>query len=300
MRKKTLLYFTFSLVSILSYGQEIFTTTNVEDLVAIEYEYFPDASGFKMKNKSIAIDFTSLLKKPTFGFGLNYTNNSIDFKGPDLQSAFRSFREIHTIQMYMNYNKALANNWKVSLEIAPYLSSTFNKKVTSEDFLLSSAAHFIKNWQKDGKESYLKIGAGYGALFGAPNFYPLVTYSNQVSEKFRYQIGIPVTGAYYTINKQSSIDFTAQPESIYANNAAPLFLEDTTAVYDSKLEFQAIKLALGYQLRFDKNWTTSFNVGYLTNSTLTINNNSNNEIYNFDSSESLSVSVGLSFNINKK
>ena len=300
MSTKTIYYIAFSLVSITMYGQNMFITTGAEDLVALDYNIYTSLNDVQFEKKSITVDFTSLLKKPTFGFGVHYTNTSSDFEDYDMYNHFNSFEELHSLEIYAKYKKALANNWDLDITLAPYLSSTFNEKITSEDFVFSYAANFIKTWHKDnGLESYLKLGAGYGSLFGKPNFYPLISYSNNVNEKFRYEIGFPITGAYYAVNEQSIISLTGKPESIYANNASGFSMENDAVFYNSKYEFTALNVALGYNFQFDSNWSTYFNVGYLTASELSITKN-DNVIYDFDSDDSLSLNIGISLNINNK
>ncbi|MDO6596626.1 hypothetical protein Q4512_06845 [Oceanihabitans sp. 2_MG-2023] len=299
MSKRAIHYITFSLFSLVSFGQEVLTTTNPEDLINVDYEIYPNVNDVQIKNKTVAINFASLLDTSKFNFGLNYTYNTIDFNDHDTHNDFNAFEELHTIQAFAQYKKALINTWDAEFTIAPYIYSTLNKKITKEDFVLSYKANFIKTWDKNGLKSYLKLGAGYGSLFGKPNFYPIISYTSTINEKFKYEIGIPVTGAYYKINNHNTLQITAKPESIYANNASNFMLDTNEMISDSKLEFKAIKLALGYSYRLDKNWTTKCNVGYLTNSELTIKEN-DNKIYDFDSTESLSINVGLSFNLNKK
>ncbi|EPR73528.1 hypothetical protein ADIWIN_1558 [Winogradskyella psychrotolerans RS-3] len=282
-----------------SYGQKMFTTTDAGDVMALEYSSYFNLNEVQLDTKSVTIDFTSVLDKPTIGFGMSYTNNSLDFDAYDRYHDYSAFEELHSIELFARYKKALRNNWDVNFTIAPYLSSTFNEEISSDDFILSYAANFTKTWDKDGLKSSLKIGAGYGSLFGKPNFYPLISYSKNVNEKLRYEIGIPVTGVFYKLNEQSSFDFKAQPESIYANNTSGFSLANEAVIYNSELEFKALKLGLGYQFRFDDNWSTNFNMGYLLGSELTVSE-SDNTIYDFDSKESLSLNIGISFNINKK
>lgn len=299
MRKQTIHYLAFSLVSIMSYGQEIFTTTDIKDFVALDYKIIPNSKDIQLEDKTVTVAFSSLLDKSAIGFGLNYTHNSIDFKDHSLYNDFSAFEELHTVQLYADYKQPLKQNWDLNVAFTPYISSTLNENISSNDLVLSYAVNFVKNWEKNGLKSYLKLGAGYGALFGAPNFYPLVSYSSQVNEKFRYEIGIPVSGAYYNFNDKSRMHIKAEPESIYANNASAFFLNNKDVLYNSKLEFKAVKLSLGYSFHLDSNWATYFNVGYLTNSELSVNNN-DNKIYDFGSDEALTLNVGLRFNLNKK
>ncbi|WP_179334536.1 hypothetical protein [Winogradskyella costae] len=299
MRKKTLHYLTFSLVSMMSYGQKMFTTTDAGDVMVLEYNSYSDLNAVQLDAKSMIIDFTTVLDKPTVGFGMSYTNHSLDFDEYDWSHDYSAFEELHTVELFARYNKALRNNWNVNITVAPYLSSTFNESVSTDDFILSYATSFTKTWDNDGLKSTLKLGAGYGSLFGKPNFYPLISYSNNVNEKLRYEIGIPLTGVFFKLNEQSSFDLRAEPESIYANNASSFSLVNNTVVYNSELEFKALKLGVGYQFRFDDNWSTHFNMGYLLASELTLSEN-DHTIYDFDSKESLSLNIGISFNINKK
>lgn len=299
MNNKTIHYLAFSLVSMVSYGQKMFTSTTAEDLIALDYEIYPSLNQIQFENKSVAIDFTSLLDTSNIGFGVSYTNHSFDFEDYTMYNNFNSFEELHSVEVFAKYKMALANNWDLGVTLAPYLSSTFNNKITNEDFVLSYSANFIKSWDNEGLKSYLKLGVGYGSLYGKPSFYPLVSYTKNVNEKLRYEIGFPRSGVFFNINAQSSIDFTVAPESIYVNNSSGFSLENTAVNYNSKLEFKALKASLGYTFQFDNYWSSYFNVGYLAASELTIENN-DNKIYDFGSNESLSLNLGISFNINKK
>ncbi|QNK78691.1 hypothetical protein H7F37_06350 [Winogradskyella sp. PAMC22761] len=298
MKKNTTYYLIFSLVSMVSFGQEMFTTTNQGDLVSLEYGNYLDLNDIQFENKSVAIDFTSLFNEPIIGFGVAYTNNKLDFEDYDRFHDYSTFEELHNVEVFVRYKKALFNNWTMDLVLAPYLSSTLNEKISREDFTLSYAANFTKVWSKEGLKSSLKLGAGYGTLLGKPNFYPLISYSSAVNENFRYKIGFPVTGVFYKLNEQSGLDFTAKPKSIYVNNASDFNLIDES-YNDSKLEFKALKLAIDYKFQFDKNWSSNFGVGYLTASELTISENENT-IYDFEANNSLSLNIGISLNINNK
>ena len=299
MRKRTLHYLTFSLVSMVSYGQKMFTTTDAGDVLALEYSNYLNLNEIQLDHKSVVMDFTSLLDNSTFGFGLDYTNHSLDFDDYKRYHNYAAFEELHSIEIYARYKVNLVNNWNLNLTVAPYLSSTFNETMSSEDVVFSYAANFIKTWDNDGLKSTLKLGAGYGALFGKPNFYPLISYTKELNKKLKYEIGIPVTGIYYQVNEQSSFDLKAEPESIYANNATALSLENGKVLHNSKLEFKAITLGLGYKFQFDDNWSTYFNMGYVMESELGISEN-DNTVYDFGSNESIALNIGISFNLNKK
>ena len=299
MKNYILHFIIFSLCSIVSYGQEMFTTTESGDLVTLEYSNYLDLNDVQFENKSIAIDFSSILKESNVGFGITYTKNSIDFISYDRIYDYSMFETIHNVEVFARYNKVMVNNWTMDLVLAPYLSSTLNEKISYDDFILSYSANFIKTWDKDGLKSALKLGVGYGALFGKPNFYPLISYTSNVNEKLSYQIGIPITGVFYKLNEQNGFDLTVGPTSIYAYNGSDYRIENGQIIHNSELEFKAIKFEFGYNFKFDDNWSSNFNVGYLAASELTISENDNN-IYDFDSGESLSLNIGISFNINNK
>ncbi|WP_179352185.1 outer membrane beta-barrel protein [Winogradskyella vidalii] len=274
-------------------------STETEDLVALDYEMYTSLNQIQFENKTVAVDLTSLLEPSNLGFGVTYTNHSIDFEDYEMYHNFQALETLHSVEVFAKYQKALANNWNMGITLAPYLSSTFNDAVSNEDFVFSYAANFIKSWDNDGHKSYLKLGLGYGAVFGKPSFYPLLSYTKHVDEKLRYEIGFPRSGAFYKINTQSSVDFTLAPTSVYANNSSDFSLENGMVYSNSKLEFKALKAALGYTFQFDDYWSSYFSVGYLTASELTLTNN-DNKIYDFDSNESLSLNLGISFNLNKK
>ncbi len=299
MRKNTLQYILVCFISVTAYGQNMFTTTGDADFIALDYANYIDVNDIQIEDKAIAIDFGSLLKASRFGFGIKYTEQSIDFMDYDHYHDFSAFNDVHTIELYLKYHQSINEQWDMDVTLAPNLSSTFEEAIGSEDFIFSYALNFTRVWDNEGLRSYLKLGAGYGALFGEPNFYPLVSYSSEITEKFRVEIGLPVTGLYYKINDQSRIDFTAQPKSIYANNSSGFGFSNDQLYEDSKLELKALKLAAGYHFQFDSNWAANFNVGYLTASEFSIQD-SDTTIIDFEANNSIALSIGISFNINNK
>ena len=64
----------------ISYGQEVFTTTGIDDVVTLKYEIYPSLNAIELEKKSVVIDFTTLFDKPTIGFGASYTSHSMGFE----------------------------------------------------------------------------------------------------------------------------------------------------------------------------------------------------------------------------
>lgn len=270
------------------------------ELARFDYTMIPSIGDIELKRTSIAFNFGAKVKKGLLGFGLGYDNSTLYFKSADAHNLHNNFTNLHTVRMNIVYRKPLKNNWAFNTVFAPMLSSNFAGSLTTEDFVFNSFTSFSKRWFKNELKSSLNIGLGFGTLFGSPRLFPLASYYSEINEKLSFSIGLPRTEVTYKLNDFNSINLNVKPEGLYANNSSDLVLEDGKIYENSKVVYNALKLSLGYNMKFEKNWVASFNLGYIPVSSVTILDNNDNDINDFNTDDSVFVNVGVSFNINKK
>ncbi|MEM9678728.1 MAG: DUF6268 family outer membrane beta-barrel protein [Bacteroidota bacterium] len=282
-------------------GQQIGNPLDGIEIGRLEYGYISGIGDVQIERKGIGFNFGKPLKKGQSGIGVGYNNFHLTFKDASEFNNFSSFDHIHNIRLSLFYRRPLKNNWSFSLGISPLISSTLNDNISGEDIVYTSFTSVSKRWLKDGNISVLNLGIGFGTLFGRPSVFPVISYFKQVSEAFSYALGLPQTGAFFTLNDKNRIDITARPEGLFGNNATELAFDDGNATrINTKLQYNALRLNVTYNLKFGANWTTFFTAGYIPFSTLKVVDDDNNDLYDFNADDSAFFNVGIRFNINRK
>ena len=124
-------------------------------------------------------------------------------------------KNLHLIGYRLTALHQLANNWRVLVSLNPTLSSTFNKALGGEDFLLNGVLQFVK--KKSDRFSY-GGGIAFTSRFGEPILIPTlqltlksendklqvllprsITY-NHYFGKFTSGLEVAVSGSRYNVN----------------------------------------------------------------------------------------------------
>ena len=77
-------------------------------------------------------------------------------------------------------------------------------------------------------------------------------------------------------------------------------INNQSDIRDTKLQFNSLKLSLGYHLKFDENWITHFNFGYIPFSELEVLDKENNLLIPVNTEGTTYFNLGVSFNLNTK
>lgn len=297
--KKIIVLF-FSYFTMLLTAQNSPFSGNGLELGRFEYNLLPSLGDTQLEKTTLSIGMGKMLKKSLLAFGLNYTKYDIFFKGVKLGNMLDDFENIHTLRLNLIYRRPLKNNWSLNALISPMLSSTFSEDVSTDDFFYNTFLSTSKMWVKDDLKSNLTLGVGFGTLFGRPRFFPMVSYSKQLSLKTRYSIGLPITGFFHDFNEKNGVNFTISPEGLFANNASSILNTQNEKINNSRLQFNGLKLAMGYQLKFEENWITHFKLGYMPISNMEVIDLEDNTLYDINTNETIFLNIAVSFNLNKK
>ncbi len=270
------------------------------ELVRVDYTVIPSLGDIQLDRQGVNLNFFKKLNSGGLRLGLAYSRSELTFKDADESHQFGDFDNFHILRFNMSYIRPLAKNWSINISLAPTLSSNFKGALSTEDIIYTAFGTVGKQWITTNKRSSLRFGLAFGTQFGSPLLFPVLSYQKQVNEKLSYAIGLPVTGIFYTINKYNSINFRIRPEGAFVNNSNILRIAgDDRDFANTKLQLNAFSLSLGYDLQLDKHWVTTFSVGYIPTSNIEVLDDNNDVIYDFEADESISINIGLSFNINR-
>ena len=298
---KNILIILLIFTSLITQSQNNPLAGNGFEALRIDYMHAPKMGDVDIKNLGFSFRLPLITKTGVFVAGLKYNRNDLSFRnGLYSNNLLSSFNEVHNIYLSVMYMKPLKNDWLLNALIAPTISSTLHEPISSEDFIYNSFVSFTKKWEKNNLYTNLTFGLAFGTIFGEPRLFPLISYNKQFSEKLKINIGLPSTGVFYDFNHKNSIDFTASPEGFFANNSSSVMINNQSDIRDTKLQFNSLKLSLGYHLKFDENWITHFNFGYIPFSELEVLDKENNLLIPVNTEGTTYFNLGVSFNLNTK
>ncbi|WP_299364117.1 DUF6268 family outer membrane beta-barrel protein [Winogradskyella sp.] len=282
-------------------SQQLINPKGGFDLANVSYLVIPSLGDVQLDRQGINLNMFKKLNKGILSLGLGYHRNELTFKDNNESIQFEDFDNFHNIRLNMIYIRPLSKDWSLNVALSPSLLSNFEGDLTTEDIVFNSFTTVGKKWTKENKNSSFRFGLAFGTQFGAPRLFPIASYQKEVNDQLSYSIGLPVTGVFYKINTYNSVQFSLRPEGTFVNNSSTFRIEGNDQdLRNTKLQINAFNLSLGYELTLDDNWVTTFNLGYIPVSNMQVLDDNNDEIYDFEADESISINIGLSFNINKK
>lgn len=277
MKSILTLFFSFSVFQLMTQSNAL--SRKDRELASLEYTLLPDLGDLQTQKKGISFGYGKMFKSSYLKLGLGYTQYDLFFNESYYSNKLESFENLYNIRLDFIYMKPLKNNWSFGASVSPAVSSTLQGSITKEDFIHNSFVSLNKRWFTNNLNSKLTFGVGYGTVFGSPRYFPLISYSTQLSKKSSYSIGLPITGYFYKINERNSIDLTMSLEGSFANNPAPILNPQNQKINNSKIQFRGVKLGVGYHQKFDKNWVAHFGLGFMPNNSIEITDKDSNIIY---------------------
>lgn len=283
-------------------AQDLETEKETKTSLNLFYDLYPTLNSVDLDTKGLVFNTTFIVPKGELGIGAAYTYTMLNSDTYTWSPELMAYGDFHQIQLLMNYNYNINEQWSLGMEFSPLIASTLATSLRSNAIVLESKFEVKRLLGQQTKPSYVTVGLVYGTQLGAPRIYPTLSYFNTVNEKLSYKLGFPETALYYRLNNQSKFDFTLAPQSIYTLHNQPLYDNNlATEVTDSYLEFTALQSSLRYHFNFNNNWSSFFKVGYTTSTAMKIKAlDTDNTMYNFKADNGFMVGFGLNFNINNK
>ena len=202
------------------------SSRNIE-IGQLGYELIPSIGDVQINKTTLSFNLPKKIKNNVLVFGLGYTNFNSVFKSVSENRQFDNFSNLHNIRLNVVFMKPLSNSWSLRSVFVPSLSTNFSGKLTSEDIVFNSFTTFNKQWRKDYKLTSLSFGIAFGTQFGAPQLFPVLSYSKVVNKNLSYTLGLPFTGLFYTLNNQNAIGLKISPQGFFANNSGFLKLDNS-------------------------------------------------------------------------
>lgn len=270
------------------------------ELGRFEYSILPDLGDTDLRRYSLNVTGGKQIKSGSIGLGLAYSLNDFTFFNASRTFDKSLYGEIHTISTNIFYKHNVNSSWSLNISVAPTLSSNFKNGLNNEDFVFNTSVTASKRWETDSGFSVLSFGILYGTILGEPQFLPAVSFRKIVNEKWGYHLGIPLTGVHYTIDERHSFLARASFSGLYGNNSENTTFMGIGDFTNTKLSYRGVDLGLEHNYRIQPNLTTVIRIGYVLADRLEVLDEDNNLLYDFEPNNSVYLTMGLKFNLNKK
>ncbi|WP_417873580.1 DUF6268 family outer membrane beta-barrel protein [Xanthomarina gelatinilytica] len=278
-------------------AQSPFEMTHIESFVKTGYLQSTDNGDLEFINKMIFLNMYKKYASQNVSLGLVFKDQSLVFKNTQESLMFNAYETTQKISIYATYTQELKKGWKLVFNLAPQVNSTFKAKLTHNDFLLGGFMHAQKkHYNNPGEFSF---GFNYDTSFGSPRFYPLVSYTYYFNEYWKCTVGFPRSKIDYAITENQNISFQIAPQGEYINNSEIISINGLNISQNNKLKLKFLNMGVDYNLNFSENWQMAMGLAYIANSDFKILDSNKQEVYSFNTTESMTVSFSLKYKINK-
>ncbi len=270
------------------------------EIAKLEYRLVPSLGDTEMSTYTFNLGGGIKMKSGFLGIGLGYTNHNFSFF--DLPGNFESqeYEEIHVLRARLFYRHKMGKGWSANFSVAPGLSSNFAEGISGDDFQINVSTGLSKRWEGGKGPATFSFGLAFGTAFGKPQFFPTLSFGKKLSERWNYVLGIPVSGLTYRPDERHSLRARATFFGTYANISSTVSFNDIGDLRHTKLQVNGLDFGVEHNFRIQPNFTTVIRVGYWSTNQFRILDGENTELFNFETTGAAYISMGLTFNLNKR
>ncbi len=171
---------------------------------------------------------------------------------------------LNIVDLNLSYTFKTSENWRVGVNVAPSIATTWNQNHTGDDFFINGGVFFINDRTKatDIRRPYrLIFGATFNATTGIPFPFPLpfLSYYRRVNDKWSYNAGIPKSNIKYYFSEKSQLQTFVSLDGYFANLQRPIIIDGQTA---NNISLSVFVGGLGYEYFLTKHLVAYLYSGY--------------------------------------
>ena len=270
----------------LSYAQDT-------DGVYINSELFPSADIGSVVKLEAGIDIPLInTSKDKLAIGGGIQNSDFNFVDKNVPFETDQIESFNSFGLKFKYQRSLANNWAINLMAESQISSNFDDaNINSNDIFINGLITLEKfNEEKNSKWTF---GATYDIQYGIYHPIPIVTYTKRISDAWAYKLGVPDSRIKWSLSENHNFEgfTTLTGFTGNINDDIDVYKED----YTGTLRQTSVLVGLGYNYTFWNKFKASVNGGYSAYNRMQIQDYDNEEIYDFDISNSFYLNFGLKY-----
>lgn len=282
------------LATAISYGQ-------LSDLARVEFTIIPPTnSDFEFTRTRVLFNYPIKLdEKQSYLFlGLDYRDINVVFGKEEQPFEKEDLDGFRLLDLNIGYTFKLKNDWRLGARFTPGISSNLSAdELSFDDVVFSADLVFIKDKKKDdtNKKHYRIIfGVSYSQNRGFPFPLPFISYYRKFNEKWSYNLGIPKSNLQYHYSEKSRLKLYAQLDGFTANIQQEIPIDDDVA---DRFNMSLIVSGLQYEFHFKKRFEFYLRGAYILNRGVNLRNTSNDDLFEIDDSNGLSLQAGFKIKI---
>lgn len=289
-------YQIFMLVSIFFGASFYYANAQSSDLLRVEYLNIPNSNS-KNAIKRYRVFMQAPLKISegnyiVVGGEYRYIDLSLEnvpFSTEDIQS-------VQNIEASLGYVHMSKNtDWVYAGNVAARISSNFETKLTSDDYIYVARVYAIRDRTDEGKAekpNRLIFGLEYSTTPGRNFPLPIINYYREFAPKWTYTLGVPKTNIRYKIDTKNHVQAFLTLDNIHANIQGNKVVNGKLAEHISATQILG---GLGYEYYFTKHLLYYGYVAYTISNDYRLRNDERDDIYTIDDKNSIYFRTGIKF-----
>jgi len=274
-----------------TYGQET-------DGVYLKSNFLPGTDVTDVTNLEAGVAFPIInTSKEKFSIGGKIQDISYAFVDEDVPFETDEIESFKSFSFNLAYQRILGENWALNLMAESQVSSNFDENEIKTEDLFFNAKATLQKFNSENN-SLWTLGAAYDIKYGLNYPIPVISYTKRLDETWAYKIGFPDARVKFSLSENHNFEGFAILNGFSGN------INDGIDV--SKVEYSGVLrqtsyiLGLGYNITFLKNFEASLSGGYSLYNNMQIQDYDNNEVYDFEISNSGYLNFGVKYKFKNK
>ncbi|MCK7591549.1 hypothetical protein M0G43_13260 [Subsaxibacter sp. CAU 1640] len=271
-------------------------SAQTSDLLRLEYLNIPNSN-----SKNSISRFRALIQAPLKVSEGNYiviggeyryidfTFDNVPFSTDDLQS-------IQNIEASLGFlHRSKNTDWIYAGKVAGRISSNFETKLTSDDYIYIVTGYAIRDRTAEGKSdkpNRLILGLEYSTTPGRNYPLPIINYYREFAPKWTYTLGVPKTNIRYKFDDKNHIQAFATLDNIFANIQGNKTIDGKVA---ENISATLVLGGLGYEHYFTKHLLYYGYAAYSITNDYRLRDNEREDIYTIDDKNTIYFRTGIKF-----
>ncbi|MEZ4802347.1 MAG: hypothetical protein R2797_06205 [Gelidibacter sp.] len=273
-----------------------FSEAQTSDLFRVEYLNIPNSN-----SKNSISRFRTLVQIPlkisegnyvVIGGEYRYIDLSLDnvpFTTDDLNS-------VQNIEATLGFlHKSKTTDWMYAGKAGARISSNFETKLTSDDYIYIVTGYAIRDRTKEGKAekpNRLVLGLEYTTTPGRNYPLPIINYYREFAPDWTYTLGVPKTNIRYKFDDKNHVQAFVTLDNFFANIQGNKVVDGKLA---ENISATQVLGGLGYEHYFTKHLLYYGYIAYTISNDYRLRNDDRDDIYTIEDKNSIYFRTGFKF-----
>lgn len=266
------------------------------DLFRLEYLNIPNSNSQNViKRYRVFMQAPLKISEDSYivvGGEYRYIDLSLDnvpFGTEDLQS-------VQNIEATLGFCKlSSTTDWIYAGNVGARISSNFETKLTSDDYIYIARVYAIRDRTEEGKAekpNRLIFGLEYTTTPGRNYPLPIINYYREFAPKWTYTLGVPKTNIRYKFDETNHVQAFVTLDNFFANIQGNKLIDGKLA---ENISATQVLTGLGYEHYFTKHLLYYGYVAYTLSNDYRLRNDKRDDIYTIDDKNSIYFRTGIKF-----